>query len=59
MSFHREIGMPVQLLSAAERACANRFPSSITDEDLITFLKLSEERPESVLRLGERLALHQ
>lgn len=35
--------MPVQLLSAAERARANRFPSAITDEDLITFFTLSEE----------------
>ena len=35
--------MPVQLLSAAERDRANRFPSAITDEDLITFFTLSEE----------------
>jgi hypothetical protein len=35
--------MPVQLLSAAERDRANRVPSAITDEDLITFFTLSEE----------------
>jgi len=35
--------MLVQLLSAAERDRANRFPSAITDEDLITFFMLSEE----------------
>jgi hypothetical protein len=34
--------MPVQLLSAAERDRAHRFPSAITDEDLITFFTLSE-----------------
>src|SRR5918992_165566 len=35
--------MPVQLLSAAERDRANRFPRAITDEDLITFFTLSQE----------------
>src|SRR4029450_9144760 len=34
--------MPVQLLSAAERDRANRFPLAITYEDLVTFCTLSE-----------------
>jgi TnpA family transposase len=40
--------MPVQLLSAAERDRANRFPSAITDEDLITFFTLSEEDRQQI-----------
>jgi hypothetical protein len=42
------MGMPVQRLSAAERDRANRFPSAITDEDLIAFLTLSEEEQQQI-----------
>jgi uncharacterized protein DUF4158 len=48
VSCHRENGMAVQLLSAAERHRANRFPNAITDEDLITFFTLSEEDQKQI-----------
>ena len=40
--------MPVQLLSAAERDRANRFPTALTYEDLVTFFTLSEADQEQI-----------
>jgi hypothetical protein len=40
--------MPVQLFTEAERARRNRFPETITYEELVTFFTLSERDLDSI-----------
>lgn len=42
--------MPVQLFTEAERARRNRFPETITYEELVTFFTLSERDLDSIPR---------
>jgi hypothetical protein len=42
--------MPVHLFTEAERARRNRFPETITYEELVTFFTLSERDLDSIPR---------
>jgi hypothetical protein len=50
VSVPTEVVMPVQLFTEAERARRNRFPETITYEELVTFFTLSERDLDSIPR---------
>ena len=47
---HKEVTMPVQLFTEAERAQRDRFPEVIAYEDLVIFFTLSDRDHESIPR---------